>query len=116
MRLLEIDSSVVSKVFLYRKLLTEPNLMLTKAVEMAHSLEAAEQQAPHLHAMPISDAWMHQQMCGKPSSQYDADADVDADVDADADAGIEMNPIPASASTSKDAACIKAMSSMLTLS
>ena len=46
----------------------------------------------------------------KPSSQYDADADVDVD----ADAGIEMNPIPAS--TSKDTACIKAASLMLTLS
>ena len=36
MRLLEIDSSVVSEMFLYRKkLLTEPNLTLTEAVEMA---------------------------------------------------------------------------------
>ena len=46
----------------------------------------------------------------KPGSQYGADADVDTD----ADAGIEMNPIPASALTSKDAACVKAVS--LTLS
>ena len=45
----------------------------------------------------------------KPSSQYNTDADVDAD------ARIEMNPIPASASTSKDAACVKAVSLMLTL-
>ena len=41
---------------------------------------------------------------------------IDADADADADAGIEMNPIPASASTSKDAACVKAVSLMLTFS
>ena len=52
----------------------------------------------------------------KPCSQYNADADIDADIeadvdiDADADSGIETNPIPASvtASTSKDAACVKA--------
>ena len=46
----------------------------------------------------------------KLSSQYDADADVDA--------GIEINAIPASASvsTSKDAACVKVVSLMLTLS
>ena len=39
------------------------------------------------------------------------------DADADVDAGIEMDPIPASAlaSTSKDAACVKAVS-LLTLS
>ena len=43
----------------------------------------------------------------KPGSQYDAEADVDA--------GIEMNPMPATASTSKDAACIKAVFLMLTL-
>ena len=50
----------------------------------------------------------------KPGSQCDADTDVDTD----ADAGIEMNPILASASvsTSKDVACIKALSLMLTLS
>ena len=49
----------------------------------------------------------------KPCSQYNADADVDTD----ADAGIEMNPISASASvsTSKDAACVKAVSLMLVL-
>ena len=50
----------------------------------------------------------------KPRSQYDADADIDAD----GDARIEMNPILASASvsTTKDAACIKAVSLVLTLS
>ena len=36
--------------------------------------------------------------------------------DADADAGIEMNSIPVSKSTSKDAACVMAVSLMLTLS
>ena len=44
----------------------------------------------------------------KPGPQYNADADVDTD------AGIAMNPI--SASTSKDAAYVKALSLMLTLS
>ena len=43
-----------------------------------------------------------------PVSQYDADADDDTDAE------IEMNPI--SASTSKDAAYVKALSLMLTLS
>ena len=54
----------------------------------------------------------------KPCSQYDADANVDADanIDADACAGIEMNIISAAAPTSKDAACIKAVSLMLTFS
>ena len=43
--------------------------------------------------------------------------DADTDIDADAGAGIEINPIPASASasTSKDAACVKPVSLMLTL-
>ena len=48
----------------------------------------------------------------KPGSQYDTDDNVDAD------AGIEMNPIrvSVSVSTSKDAACVKAVSLMLSVS
>ena len=39
-------------VSIQKKLLTEPDLTLSRVVEMAQSLEAAEQQAPRLHQTP----------------------------------------------------------------
>ena len=39
--------------------------MLTKAVEMAQSLEAAEQQAPHLHATRIGDDRVRRRTYGR---------------------------------------------------